>query len=162
MLDELRGLLPGDVWEEIDARYASEELLAWPELRALAERGVAIGSHTHDHAVLHSAQSAGVVDDQLRGSKATIEARVGMSCRHLAFPQGQPRDVSRDAVEAARAAGYSTAFMNVGGPVREGMDPLLLPRIPIAGSPPEAALADRVQLSHSKWYRRAARELGLV
>ena len=51
--------------------------------------------------------------------------------------------------------------MNVGGPVRQGMDPLLLPRIAIAGSPPDAALADRAQLSHSKWYRRAAAELGL-
>ena len=58
-------------------------------------------------------------------------------------------------------AGYSSAFMNVGGPVREGMDPLLLPRIAIAGSPPDAALAERVQLSHSKWYREAAAELGL-
>ena len=34
--------------------------------------------------------------------------------------------------------------MNVGGPVREGMDPLLLPRIAIAGAPPDAALAERV------------------
>ena len=59
-----------------------------------------------------------------------------------------------------RGRGYSSAFMNVGGPVREGMDSLLLPRIAIAGSP-DAALAERVQLSHSKWYREAAAELGV-
>ena len=51
--------------------------------------------------------------------------------------------------------------MSVGGPVREGMDPLLLPRVPMGGSPAEAAMADRVQLSHSKWYRTTAAELGV-
>lgn len=158
---ELRGLLPEGVLAETDARFASEELLGWPELQALAQRGVVIGSHTSDHAVLHAGQAPDVVVDQVTRSKATIEERLSMPCRHFCFPHGHPRDLSRDAIEAARAAGYSTAFMNVGGPVREGMDPLLLPRIAIAGSPPDAALADRVQLSHSKWYRRVAAELGL-
>jgi peptidoglycan/xylan/chitin deacetylase (PgdA/CDA1 family) len=158
---KLRGLLPEDVLAETDARFASEALLGWPELRALAQRGVVVGSHTSDHAVLHAGQASDVVVDQVTRSKATIEERLSMPCQHFCFPHGHPRDLSRDAIEAARTAGYSTAFMNVGGPVREGMDPLLLPRIAIAGSPPDAALADRVQLSHSKWYRRVTAELGL-
>jgi len=161
LLALLRGLLPDDAWAEIDARFGSEELLGWSELRSLAQRGITIGSHTRDHAVLHAGQAQDEVVDQVQGSKATIEERLSTPCRHFCFPHGHPRDLSREAVEAARAAGYSTAFMNVGGPVREGMDPLLLPRIAIAGSPPDRALADRVQLSHSKWYRRAAAELGL-
>jgi len=161
LLAQLRALLPDEGWTEIDARFASEELLGWPELRSLAKRGVTIGSHTRDHALLHARQALDEVVDQVQGSKATIEERLSKPCRHFSFPRGHPRDVSRDAVEAARVAGYSTAFMNVGGPVREGMDPLLLPRIAIAGSPPDGALADRVQLSHSKWYRRVAAELGL-
>jgi hypothetical protein len=49
--------------------------------------------------------------------------------------------------------------MNVGGPVREGMDPVLLPRVAMVGSRPEAALAPRVLLSHSKWYAEVAPEL---
>jgi hypothetical protein len=162
VLTQLRGLLTEDAWAEADARFGSEELLGWPELRSLAERGVTVGSHTRNHAVLHAGQPPQVLVDQLQASKATIEERLAAPCRHFCFPQGHPRDLSRDAVEAARTAGYSTAFMNVGGPVREGMDPLLLPRIAIAGSPPDRALADRVQLSHSKWYRRAAAELGLA
>jgi peptidoglycan/xylan/chitin deacetylase (PgdA/CDA1 family) len=161
VLAELRSLLSESAWADADARFASEALLGWPELRALAERGVTVGSHTSDHVVLHADQGAVDVRDQLEGSKAMIEERLGVSCRHFCFPYGSPQDLSREAVEEARAAGYSTAFMNVGGPVREGMDPLLLPRIAIAGSPADGALADRVQLSHSKWYRRAAAELGL-
>jgi peptidoglycan/xylan/chitin deacetylase (PgdA/CDA1 family) len=159
LLAHVHALLSENAWKEADARFASEELLGWPELQMLAQREVTIGSHTRDHAVLHAGQALDDVVNQLEESKATIEERLGTACRHFCFPHGQPRDLSRDAVEAARAAGYITAFMNVGGPVREGMDPLLLPRIAIAGSPPDGALADRVQLSHSKWYRRVAAEL---
>jgi peptidoglycan/xylan/chitin deacetylase (PgdA/CDA1 family) len=161
VLLRLRELLSDERWAEVDAAFASEELLGWDELRSLAGRGVTVGSHTRDHAVLHGRQNAGLVSAQVRSSKAAIEDRLGVPCRHFCYPHGHPSDLSREAVEAVREAGYSSAFMNVGGPVRKGMDPLLLPRIAIAGSPPDAALADRVQLSHSKWYREAAAELGL-
>jgi peptidoglycan/xylan/chitin deacetylase (PgdA/CDA1 family) len=157
----LRELLPDERWEEVDAALASEALLGWDELRSLAARGVTIGSHTRDHAVLHERQPAELTSAQVRSSKVAIEERLGVPCRHFCYPHGHPSDISRQAVEAAREAGYSSAFMNIGGPVRRGMDPLLLPRIAIAGSPPDAALAERVQLSHSKWYREAAAELGL-
>jgi peptidoglycan/xylan/chitin deacetylase (PgdA/CDA1 family) len=157
----LRELLTEERWEEVDAVFASEALLVWDELRLLAARGVTVGSHTRDHVVLHERQGSKEIAAQVLASKATIEERIGASCGHFCYPHGHPRDICREAVDAARAAGYIGAFMNVGGPVREGMDAMLLPRIPIAGSPPDAALADRVQLSHSKWYREAEAELGL-
>jgi peptidoglycan/xylan/chitin deacetylase (PgdA/CDA1 family) len=161
VLLRLRELLPDERWAEIDATFPSEALLGWDDLRSLSARGVVVGSHTRDHAVLHERQDADEIVAQARSSKAAIEDRLGVPCRHLCYPHGHPSDISRKAVEAAREAGYSSAFMNVGGPVRKGMDPLLLPRLAIAGSPPDAALAERVQLSHSKWYREAAAELGL-
>ena len=161
VLLRLRALLPDERWAEVDAAFASEALLGWDELRSLAAQGVTIGSHTRDHAVLHERQGSKEIAVQVLASKAAIEERIGVPCRHFCYPHGHPRDICREAVHAARAAGYSSAFMNVGGPVREGMDPLLLPRIAIAGSPPDAALAERVQLSHSKWYREAAAELGV-
>ncbi len=161
VLQRLRELLPDERWTEVDAAFASEALLGWDELRSLVERGVTVGSHTRDHAVLHERQGTGEITAQVEGSKSAIEDRLGVPCRHFSYPHGHPSDLCRAAVEAAREAGYSSAFMNVGGPVREGMDPLLLPRIAIAGSPPDAALVDRVQLSHSKWYRVVAAELGL-
>ena len=55
MLLRLRQLLPAERWAEVDAAFASEALLGWDELRSLAARGVVVGSHTRDHAVLHAA-----------------------------------------------------------------------------------------------------------
>jgi peptidoglycan/xylan/chitin deacetylase (PgdA/CDA1 family) len=160
VLARLRALLPEERWAELDRTYASEALMGWPELRGLAARGVAIGSHTRDHAVLHGSQTLAEINAQVVGSKAAIEERLAVDCRHFCYPHGSPQDLSRAAVEAVRAAGYSSAFMNVGGPVREGMDSSLLPRIAMTGPPPEAGLAARALLSHSKWYVEVAEELG--
>lgn len=160
VLEQLRALVPDRRWDEIDATFASEALLDWDELRALAARGVIVGSHTRDHAVLHERQGAQEIAVQVAASKRAIEEQLSTPCRHFCYPHGHPRDLCRASIEATREADYSSAFMNVGGPVREAMDPLLLPRISIAGSPPDAALAARVQLSHTKWYAEIAKELG--
>jgi peptidoglycan/xylan/chitin deacetylase (PgdA/CDA1 family) len=160
LLVTLRGLLSDGEWVEADSRFASEALLTWDELRALAAGGVVVGSHTRDHAVLHENQPDAEIEAQVMGSRARIEERLGVACRHFCYPHGSPRDVSPAAVRAVRTAGYSCAFMNVGGPVREGMDDALLPRVAMVGSGPEAALAPRVLLSHSKWYAELAPRVG--
>lgn len=157
----LRGLLSEAEWEEADRRFASEELMDWDGIRALAGHGVTIGSHTHDHVVLHERQPPDEIERQVVESKAVVEARLGSSCRHFSYPHGAPRDVSRAAVEAVSRAGYSTGLMNVGGPVRAGMASRLLPRMPVVSGAPDDALNWRRQLSHSKWYAEIATELGI-
>ncbi len=161
VLAGLRGLLDAAQWEETDRRFASEALMDWPELQQLAARGVTIGSHTRDHVVLHEQQQPGEIATQVTASRAEIEQRLRLPCRHFCYPHGSPRDVCRAAVKAVWEAGYSTGLMNVGGPVREGMPSQLLPRIAIAGPSPEAALSPRALASHSKWYTEFASELTL-
>jgi peptidoglycan/xylan/chitin deacetylase (PgdA/CDA1 family) len=156
LLGQLRALLTEPQWRELDERFASEALLSWAELRELAQRGVAVGSHTRDHAVLHEAQATDEVRAQVVDSKRDIEERLGMPCRHFCYPVGSPGDVCREAVMAVKEAGYSSGLMNVGGPVRKAMDPALLPRVSVVDPSPEAALAPRAQLSHSKWYAEFA------
>jgi peptidoglycan/xylan/chitin deacetylase (PgdA/CDA1 family) len=161
VLARLGGLLDAGRWQELDARFRSEQLMTWDELRTLAARGATIGSHTRDHAVLHTRQGADELRAQVQQSKSAIEERLGAPCRHFCYPHGTPGDICRDAVLAVREAGYSTGLMNVGGPVREGMLAQLLPRMPVAAPAPEAAMSPRRLLSHSKWYREIAAELGL-
>jgi peptidoglycan/xylan/chitin deacetylase (PgdA/CDA1 family) len=152
LLTELRALLSERQWLELEERFSSEALMSWAELRELVQRGAVVGSHTHDHVVLHGAQPADELRRQVVDSRRDIEERLGVACRHFCYPRGSPGDVCAGAVEAVREAGYSTGLMNVGGPVRKAMDPALLPRISIVVPAPEEALAPRAQLSHSKWY----------
>ena len=80
VLSRLRELLSDERWAEVDAAFASEALLGWEDLHSLASRGVTVGSHTHNHAVLHQRQEADEILRQVRVSKATIEERLGAEC----------------------------------------------------------------------------------
>ncbi len=69
------------------------------------------------------------VDNQLRRSKAVLEAQIGQPVDMLAWPYGI---VAPDLESAARNAGYRFAFAYEGGPARRGMDLLALPRVPVS------------------------------
>jgi peptidoglycan/xylan/chitin deacetylase (PgdA/CDA1 family) len=80
--------------------------MRWDELRALADRGVEVGSHTLTHAHLTYLSDADLARE-LRDSRQRIEDELGRSCRFLAYPYGE-EDGRVQA--AARAAGYVAAF----------------------------------------------------
>lgn len=79
--------------------------LDWSELRALADAGWELGSHTRSHPHLTR-----LPDDQLAAelseSRATCEESLGRPCRTIAYPYG---DVDARVLAATRAAGYSAA-----------------------------------------------------
>jgi peptidoglycan/xylan/chitin deacetylase (PgdA/CDA1 family) len=95
--------------------------MTWGELRAHAERGVAVDSHGVTHAHLTT-----LSDNELRrelvDSKHELEDELGRPCRELAYPYGEHDHRVRQAV---RAAGYDRAY----GLHTDGDDPLALHRL---------------------------------
>jgi peptidoglycan/xylan/chitin deacetylase (PgdA/CDA1 family) len=91
-----------------EARAHPDELatMSWDELRALAERGVGIGSHTVSHPHLPQLSEA-EIQAELVDSRARLEAELGGPCRFLAYPYGEHDSRVR---AAARRAGYAGAF----------------------------------------------------
>jgi peptidoglycan/xylan/chitin deacetylase (PgdA/CDA1 family) len=60
--------------------------LTWPLLeRAVATGLVTVGAHTHSHANLADA-SEDEADAEMRMSKDLVEQRLGVACRHFAYP----------------------------------------------------------------------------
>ena len=80
--------------------------MTWDELRAHADDGVLIGSHSVAHPHLPA-----LGDDELRReldqSKAAIEDELGRPCRDFAYPYGEHEARVREAV---RAAGNERAY----------------------------------------------------
>jgi peptidoglycan/xylan/chitin deacetylase (PgdA/CDA1 family) len=99
---------PLSVPELSGERFSATALrtLTWDELRALAERGVEIGSHTMTHPHLTRLADE-EVEHELREARSRIEDEVGRPCRYVAYPYGDVDDRVR---AAARAAGYTAAF----------------------------------------------------
>ena len=80
--------------------------MTWAELRALADAGWDVGSHTRSHPRLPDLADD-ELDTELAGSRADCEAGLGRPCDSLAYPYGA---VDERVVEAAGRAGYSYAL----------------------------------------------------
>jgi peptidoglycan/xylan/chitin deacetylase (PgdA/CDA1 family) len=89
------------------AMYPDElATMNWNELRAVAERGIEIGSHTLTHPHLPKLSDAEVARE-LRESRSQLEDELGRPCRYLAYPYG---DTDDRIAAAAQRAGYDAAF----------------------------------------------------
>jgi len=65
-------------------------VLSWSALRDVLETGlVAIGSHTHTHALLDRVDAA-TAGRELEASRALVEDRLGVTPVHFAYPKAMP------------------------------------------------------------------------
>lgn len=117
-------------------RFSSERFLNWPQVAQLAARGVEIGAHAHWHWPMIRAGSPSDVRREAGLAKARIEAQIG-ACRAFAYPFGNTRDVSREAWQAVRDAGYAYGFTTLAGTLDAGSNPWLLPRYGLRPQEPQ-------------------------
>jgi peptidoglycan/xylan/chitin deacetylase (PgdA/CDA1 family) len=103
--------------------------LTWEQILTMRPAGVRYGSHTVSHADLPSLED-GALDFELKESKSFLERGLREVVSSLAYPAGKFDD---RVVDHVRQAGYLTAWMKGGGPVRPGDDPFRLPRVRVHG-----------------------------
>lgn len=99
---------------ERERTYAERLVMTWDQVRQLAAAGMHIGSHTKRHRVLQTLDDGSLVDE-LGGSRAELEARIGKPVRAIAYPVG--RAVAKDPRirRALQATGYKAGFSNMSG-----------------------------------------------
>ena len=105
------------------------EPLAWDEVRIMARNGVEFGAHTRTHPVLSRVTSPTELAAEIAGSKRRIEEVLDSPVRHFCYPNGSKRDISPEAVEAVRQAGFDTAVTTESGINAMGDDLFLLRRV---------------------------------
>lgn len=131
-----------DVMRELATRYgvdiqaiSHQECMSWDEIAALAaDPLVTIGAHSVNHVVLAKAPPA-VARAELNMGRAVIEAALGSSPRHLAYPYGDASAAGPREYAMAAELGFLTAVTaRPGVLLPEHADHLTaLPRIPISG-----------------------------
>lgn len=77
--------------------------MSWESLRAMAEAGWEIGSHTVSHPHLTSLDDS-TLREELVESRQECSQRTGAPCQSIAFPYG---DHDQRVIDASREAGYS-------------------------------------------------------
>ena len=111
--------------------WVGDGRLRWSDLRECVDSGlVSVGSHTHTHLNLARALEM-EAEDEMRRSKELIEDRLGVACRHFAYPwavAGKPAD------RAARKL-FDSAALDAWRTNRAGRtDPHRLGRVPVLRS----------------------------
>jgi peptidoglycan/xylan/chitin deacetylase (PgdA/CDA1 family) len=99
--------------------------MSWGEVAELSEIGWELGSHTRTHPKLPTL-SPDALRDEVEGSRADLEERLGVRCESIAYPYGE---YNAAVVAATREAGYSAG----GGLAGQVSDPgmMLCPRVGI-------------------------------
>lgn len=115
------------------------EVLSPAELRAVADAGITIGSHTMTHRSMGKLPTA-EAEAEARDSKARLEDWIGRAVTSFAYPFGTKGDVSDAAAAILGQAGYDTGFTSlhgaIEGPVATGRGRLLLPRVKVESGDP--------------------------
>jgi peptidoglycan/xylan/chitin deacetylase (PgdA/CDA1 family) len=111
-------------------------MLGWDQLRAMADAGIEIGSHTVSHPSL-----AGIARDEasreLGESKRLLEKELGRPVRFFAYPFGGRKHLNAASERLVREAGYEAACTTIHGVNRSGADPFRLLRMGVEDDPPE-------------------------
>ena len=104
--------------------------MQWPEVLAMKQAGMEIGSHAYHHVNLAKAEPD-VVREELEESRRMLTERVGAAPLALAYPGGRHHAEVR---AAAETAGYRLGFLSGGGPIPMGIkDMFALPRVHVPG-----------------------------
>jgi len=111
------------------------QLLRLPELKQLADAGMAIGAHTLSHPVLE-AQSQELARAEIAECRTLIEQALGRQVWAIAYPFGDPGSVGTRELKLAEEAGYECAFVNVGGVLDLASVRFALPRVHVTAEMP--------------------------
>jgi peptidoglycan/xylan/chitin deacetylase (PgdA/CDA1 family) len=114
-----------------DARRSiRSEWMSWDEVRSLLEQGFELGAHTITHPDCGRISGA-EARREIAGSKAQLEAEVGVPIQHFAYPYGGADQMTEENRAIVRDAGFRCCLSAHGGAVRVSDSPFRLKRAPI-------------------------------
>jgi peptidoglycan/xylan/chitin deacetylase (PgdA/CDA1 family) len=105
-------------------------MLCWSQAREASRAGIEIGGHSHTHAQLDQLP-AGVLLDELLHSRTSLEDRLGVHVRAMAYPYGY---CSARVRRAVLRTGYDVACAVANEVAGGDDDRLALPRLTIRAS----------------------------
>jgi peptidoglycan/xylan/chitin deacetylase (PgdA/CDA1 family) len=118
------------------------------QLRAMADHGIEIGSHTRTHPDLGTVTDHEQLYEEVLGAKHELEASLGITVRHFAFPYGLYANLNATAFQMAHDFGYEGVCSAYGGYNFPGDDAFHLQRI--HGCPQMARIQNWLSLDPRK------------
>lgn len=111
----------------VDTQLEGRAMLNWSDLAEIAEAGIEIGAHSHQHPELDRL-SGDKLRDELDAPKRMLEDKLGLAVPGLAYPFGLWNARAR---RASREAGYAYAYAVRSAMATSESDPFTLPRLTV-------------------------------
>lgn len=127
--------------------------LTGADIRALAERGMEIGSHGHTHRYF-SDMGQGELEGELSRSLSGLANVLGHQVTALSAPGGRLHPKLR---VLATAAGITTIATSRFAAFEAGEDPLSVPRIPVQSTTPTTAFRSMYRCARGYYLKNALR-----
>lgn len=125
--------LPTAYIGESPVSFKGKDCLTWTEVRELNKHGISFGSHTVTHPQLREL-SVRAIEDEIVGSKNTIEEKLGCAVESFAYPYAFPQtdaDFKKMLRDSLLQAGYKNGVCTVVGRANRRSEPLFLERLPV-------------------------------
>jgi peptidoglycan/xylan/chitin deacetylase (PgdA/CDA1 family) len=117
-----------DRYRNDQAEYRRFFLLSLKDLFHLQSEGMMIGAHTLSHPLLSQA-SENCARAEIAGSRILLEQALGRPVPAFAYPFGNSESVTGRDLALAESAGFTCAFLNVGGGFGADLPRFALPRV---------------------------------
>jgi len=125
--DELSRAANVTIDPEEERSIAARTIMGFRDVRALADAGMSVASHSHEHRVIATLTPEEALRD-LGRSRRVLSDVLEEDVRSVAYPVGH--QVAGPFLRAARDAGFDLGFTNATGLCVQGrVDPLNVPRI---------------------------------
>lgn|GEM_PF-410690 len=99
------------------------------DLKKLVRWGIDIGAHTRNHVDLGKVTSTPQLRDEIEGCRRELMHLLDCPIDHFAFPFGQYSNITTQAVQLAKEAGYRSVSGAYGGYNFVGQDPFFFQRL---------------------------------
>jgi peptidoglycan/xylan/chitin deacetylase (PgdA/CDA1 family) len=110
---------------------SSHRLMTAAEIVELGRRpGHSVGAHTTHHLLL-SSNSVDVQREEIVVNRRELESLLGHAVTSFSYPYGE---FTAETIDLVREAGFTTAVTVEAAPVRDGVDPLRIPRFEVKGA----------------------------
>jgi peptidoglycan/xylan/chitin deacetylase (PgdA/CDA1 family) len=115
--------------------------MTWDQVEDARAAGVEIGAHTRTHPILRDLDDQRA-EEEIGGSKRTIEDHLGVRVTSFAYPFGKPREhLTGRTVDLVAQLGFRSAAAIRYRGVRPGDDPLCVPRFAVTEDPVDVLAA---------------------
>jgi peptidoglycan/xylan/chitin deacetylase (PgdA/CDA1 family) len=118
--------LPAGTCDRLMEEFGELKLLSAEQLRELHTEGVTIAAHGSLHAPLPENEATEVLEREIAGAKAALEAMLHTPAHYFVYTYGV---YCPEAIRMVRASGYRAAFTTHHGALGPKLDPFALPRV---------------------------------